>query len=1054
MAKIKASERRQKQREANIAKAKAASERGNYVEQGSTNQIKEEENAMKSADTQSKSKKNNSTAKTYAKAMGLKSALVFNDKLVLTSFADSKGVDQGNYKSSDIAKISDFEGGKIFLNNERMFKSEITRETISLKSGKESTFVDNPALRNIGMDYIGIKDGLEKEFFGRTFQNDNLHVQLAYNVLDIKKILGTYINNIIYIFYNLNRGRSGLDEQTYDDLVGTLYAYNSYEGQQKHIAQSGRESDKNLFDGVKDLLGNTSAYYTYFGNMFEKINYPPKDGPALPCGDCNYDSQKEIDRKISKNYNVLRVLSLVRQLCVHTQTKKEGKWALSESALFDLEKTLNLQNSELLDILDNSYKKSIENLNDSFVKNSAKNLYVIGKIYPNVSRERITEKYYRLTIRKEELNIGVNIKTLREKMLEKHFPEVLDMEYDLAKDGNSVITYRSKIYTVMNYILYDLFDNDDVLREGMVEELRRNMSGEEGREKIYSAYAGKVWAKVGDKFEKCRAVFVKEKAANFKGGKGEIVSLPRGCKLSAENTDYFAKLLFFVCKFLDGKEINELLCSMINKFDNIADLMDAAGDADNKVVFSNDYKFFERSREISNQIRIVKNLASKGSKKSKKDKGKNGGNFGEQLYFDAVSLFGYDIEKYCRDASGNVITDKNGKPVLSDAYSRFRQQMFEDYILDANGQKQYDYRKKCYKINHQQRNFIANNVLNSKWFFYVVKYNRPENCRKLMANREVLKFVLKDIPETQIKRYYKSVTGGEVQSPEAMRDVLITKLSEFSVKSLLGDLRKMTKDQFADQKATSDKEKMKALVRLYLTAAYLITKSMVKVNTRFSIAFSVLERDYHFTVDARINTDKFEGAEMLAVTEAFIRDDEKIYKQYKAECARIKELADPAARKAAYRKNDEKLRAMHYSIHSYECIKKNMGEAADLRFAEDGVYNKYRNAVVHLNVINVMDRFIPEAKAKSYYGLYCVCLQRYLAGKGQCADAGGYKGLADDNFANFKTFSKNLMWLLNLPFAYNLARYKNLSCEELFNEQDKREAAEQKRAEDKLKNEE
>ncbi|MBQ9714857.1 MAG: hypothetical protein IJV77_00435, partial [Clostridia bacterium] len=49
----------------------------------------------------------------------------------------------------------------------------------------------------------------------------------------------------------------------------------------------------------------------------------------------------------------------------------------------------------------------------------------------------------------------------------------------------------------------------------------------------------------------------------------------------------------------------------------------------------------------------------------------------------------------------------------------------------------------------------------------------------------------------------------------------------------------------------------------------------------------------------------------------------------------------------------------------------------------------------------------------------------------------------DDDFANYckkcrqiiyqnKTYSRDFSWVLNVPFAYNVARYKNLSIEDLF----------------------
>lgn len=83
-----------------------------------------------------------------------------------------------------------------------------------------------------------------------------MRVQIAYNVFDIQKILGTYVNNIIYSFYNLRRdGKSDVD------IIGSLYAFADFDNQLK---------DKPAFREAKDLLKNTEAYFSYFGDVFKK----------------------------------------------------------------------------------------------------------------------------------------------------------------------------------------------------------------------------------------------------------------------------------------------------------------------------------------------------------------------------------------------------------------------------------------------------------------------------------------------------------------------------------------------------------------------------------------------------------------------------------------------------------------------------------------------------------------------------------------------------------------------------------------------------------------
>ena len=960
-------------------------------------------------------------AKTLAKAMGFKSALVFEGKLAVTSFADSKNVGDEQYKSANIEKLTGLSGEEIVESRfaaPKMFQTDVKRENIQLSHGKESTVVPNPAGNMVGRDYIGIKKQVEEEFFGEIFSDDNIHVQIAYNILDIKKILGTYINNIIYMFYNLNRGKNGLDEKTYDDLIGTLYSFKPLEKQREYVNRPGKETDAFRIEQVEKLLEKTSAYYTYFSGLFKEI----------PCWKDQSKSEQR-NKAISYNYDVLRLLSFARQLCVHSLTGQKTDRILSEAALFDLEQSLSAQNQDLLNLLDEVYSNGVKILNEGFQKNSGKNLFVLHKLYPEETEAKLTEKYYRLTILKDDLNMGVNIKKLREMMVSKNFPEILDKEYDLSRDENSVLTYRSKIYTVMNYILLYAIEQNDALRLEMVDALRKNRAGEEGKEKIYAAYADKIWTLVGDQYKKCLDLFKEEKKGKFEN-KLTIGKTLGGYALSAQNTDYFAKLLYFVCKFLDGKEINELLCSMINKFDNIADLMDATQRCGCLVKFKAEYSFFEKSRTISLQLRCVKNIAAKGFKKSNKEK--TGETYGKNLYLDALALFGENVQKFKVDANREVLRDAKGNPVETERYRSFVYEFFEEEKRDEYGKIVYDRKTGKPKKEHKKRNFLLNNVLKSKWFFYVVKYLNPLDCRQLIKNKNIVRMVLRDIPDAQIRRYYKAVMGKDADdSADKMKAVLVNELSGFSIGGVLDEVRAMTDKEFASQKATDDKERKKALIRLYLTVCYLLAKSMVKVNTRFSIAFSVLERDIYLHFGKDMANGKG-GGEWLRLTRQYVGRDKDIYENWReANKAAQEQYADKAKRKEQLRKNDKLLREMHFTPHSLRYIASNLQEAEEL--SVENVIKVYRDAVIHVNVVNRMEEYLDDFADESitYYGLYCYCLQRYLCECDEGHKLSKLKGL-QARLNEYRTYNKDFMWLLNLPFAYNLARYKNLSSEKLF----------------------
>lgn len=1020
---INAKQREQEKRERNKAKAeKFAPKKVDETSQGINVAANVVNVAVHAAEKKPPKQGKRTVNKTKAKAMGLKSTLVFDDKLVVTSFADSS-VSDADYKSANIEKVTDFSGREseeyAELAQPHMFRADVTPSDILLKNSKEQTITLNPAHGDIGADYIGLKSAMEKNIFGAEYKNDSLHIQIAYNIFDIKKILGTYINNIIYIFYNLNRGKISANEQSRDDIVGMLYAF----------ADMNKQNDTDAFGKAKEFLRASEPYFVYFGDIFKKIK---KD-----------DGQEVKNDKISKNFDVLRMLSYARNLCLHGVQGKTD-FDMSDSALFNIGSCLSNQ-PELLALLDETYSRYVTKLNNDFCTNSKNNLYILRNVYAEseITTDELVRIYYELSVVKDNKNLGINLVKLREGIVFNDFNEVLDKSFD---------TYRGKLYTVLNFILYNAICNNDALCRKMVEDLRSNQGGEDGKEAIYKKYSKEFAKIVGVKFT--RAVETCKQEAGNKFKNAIVVPDVKKCKyaVSAENTDYFVKLLYFIAKFLDGKEINELFCSMINKFDNIADLIETAAVCGSKIRFApgSGYTLFYNSKNISMQLRVAKNLAAMGFSAKKKsenaDKGKDDkksdeATYSEALYLDALSLLGYDIVKY-KNENGVVCKDEKGNPILTEQYSRFRRDFFETPLMKDGNYVYEKYEKDKKKIDHKLRNFIMNAVLKSKWFFYVVKYNSPTKCRKLMSNTDMLAFVLNDIPETQIKRYYKTVTGisdGNVEVPR-MRSVLIDRLTKFSVGAILGDVQNFSEEENKDQREGSSKEKLKALVRLYLTVAYLITKSMVKVNTRFSIAFTTLERDYYLAKGQNLQYSKndngiYSQSHALDLTKQFIEEDEKIVEAWKAESSKIaatisKDEAHKAERKAAMRANDRKLKDMHFSTRYFKFIKEHL-DTVNQNGWDNPEYNMFslmRNNVMHLSVVNRMDEFIGGANCKTYYGFYCYVLQRILFDKTSDSKKRQYINAVH---ASGK-YCKDLMWYLNLPFAYNLARYKNLSMEALF----------------------
>ena len=167
--------------------------------------------------------------KSSVKAAGMKSILVSENKMYITSFGKGNSavleyeVDNNDYNQTQLSS----------KDNSNIELCGVTKVniTFSSKHGFESGVeinTSNPTHRSgesspVRGDMLGLKSELEKRFFGKTF-DDNIHIQLIYNILDIEKILAVYVTNIVYALNNmLGEG----DESNYD-FMGYLSTFNTY----------------------------------------------------------------------------------------------------------------------------------------------------------------------------------------------------------------------------------------------------------------------------------------------------------------------------------------------------------------------------------------------------------------------------------------------------------------------------------------------------------------------------------------------------------------------------------------------------------------------------------------------------------------------------------------------------------------------------------------------------------------------------------------------------------------------------------------------------------
>lgn len=707
--------------------------------------------------------------KSSVKAAGMKSILVSENKMYITSFGKGNSavleyeVDNNDYNKTQLSSEDS--------SNIELCGVNKVNITFSSKHGFESGVeinTSNPTHRSgesspVRWDMLGLKSELEKRFFGKTF-DDNIHIQLIYNILDIEKILAVYVTNIVYALNNmLGEG----DESNYD-FMGYLSTFNTYK---VFTNPNGSTLSDDKKENIRKSLSKFNALLKtkrlgYFGLEEPKT----KDTNAL-----------EAYKK--RVYYMLAIVGQIRQCVFHD---------LSEHSEYDLYSFIDNSKKvyrECRETLDYLVDERFDSINKGFIQGNKVNISLLIDMMKGYEADDIIRLYYDFIVLKSQKNLGFSIKKLREKMLDEYGFRFKDKQYD---------SVRSKMYKLMDFLLFCNYYRKDVgAGEALVRKLRFSMTDEE-KEGIYADEAAKLWGKFRNDFENIadhmNGDVIKELGKADMDFDEKILDSE---KKNASDLLYFSKMIYMLTYFLDGKEINDLLTTLISKFDNIKEFLKIMKSSAVNVEceLTAGYKLFNDSQRITNELFIVKNIASMR---------KPAASAKLTMFRDALTILGID----------DNITDDRISEILK---------------LKEKG-----------KGIHGLRNFITNNVIESSRFVYLIKYANAQKIREVAKNEKVVMFVLGGIPDTQIERYYKSC----VEFPD-MNSSLEAKRSELArmIKNISFDDFKNVKQQ-AKGRENVAKERAKAVIGLYLTVMYLLVKNLVNVNARYVIAIHCLERDF------------------------------------------------------------------------------------------------------------------------------------------------------------------------------------------------------------------
>lgn len=960
--------------------------------------------------------------------------------------------------------------------------------------------IDDPriyknAQATVRQDLLGQKGALEKRYFGKEFPDDNIHIQLIYNILDIDKILAPFVNSIAETLNRMNRVVTKIDspaeepfeideaveqinlENVKADMIGNFYLGNPIgvflaDDKETFRDKSGispNQQDKlsKEWEKLQVQRAQLEAFVqyprmSYFGSTFYsqairdlwlgKVNgkKPKKQKPLTEAE--KQAKQQEINTLTAemrkKLYYAIWLISLVRHSMAHSDAQRDVLFLLDSSeddavwttffnnfARHDTKTAL----IEAKAVLDEIYTGKLESINSTFLDNASKNLSILATALGEKISKKLVNEYYLFAEQKQHRNTGYSIKQLRELLIRTEIGPDSNKSKNVIQGAfnfneQKLSSERSKLNTVLDFIIWRYYTADapkdakgiptkssnqelEFIRKLRGASLRKSNSklGSVGdilffddeqdakwRKENLSHYSGKdaqeaINAEMDSIIAK-REIYREEAAAVWNSICGQVALAVENIQpkmlQNHENTvitelelkddgaadHYFSKLMYLLTIFLDGKEINTLLTQLASQFDSIAGYWEILNDLLEKGLiteaehpgFLPAYDLFKHSRQIAKELRKVNSIArmTKGDEVDAM----------RELFIDATQLLGW-----------------NG---TNDSLEHFL-----DTRLDTSHLVQFKKLRETRDKNPGQvfytsgyRNFIISNVIKNNRFRYMVRFGNPGELKKLAKNKALVEFVLKRLPAKQLKRYYDSYCPDQSTEDNAeMVRVLTKAIREFNAKMLAG----VQTDKGVRGRLAAEREKNKILVSLYLTILYQIVKNLININSRYFLAFHLLERD------AVIKGIKLQ------------RTIQKVDRNNRPRNCSIKDYTTVTADALSHpvKTKSEK------RFHRY------LGQEP-INDPTSNVIVSFRNNVEHLNIIRALCEYSNKiTRVDSYFALYHFLMQQWL--KDVCEDYSVFEQSYKEKPVS-GVYCKDIVKTLCYPFGYSLARYKNLTVDGLF----------------------
>lgn len=913
--------------------------------------------------------------KSQAKMAGVKSTFVIGDELLMTSFGDrDEAVSEKNINiigvvenlhtpetySVEYTDSEDIKVAKSASNIKATLKSPFFDVQKNAKSPEGEAY-----RRRVAEHRAKQKAEYEKLVFGNTY-DDNIHIQLVSKILDIEKNFSIVMGNLSYAINNLS------NEQDIENPVD-------------YLGQGDVRSDD---ERIRRILPRYSYLYGYGIKPYHTLSHD--DAKELKKDEIEAIKEKNAIKNeeiyyanISSLKSVLSVLSVFRIDTFHGIDSKNDDHVTKLPVVkynLDKKKDANFEQRVTAPL-----QQKLNDVKSDYLKNSVVNIKLLEHVLDLVEAPRkkrnVTKEYFDFAILKSYKNLGFSLKALREEML-----KLYEMNFE------SKLNLRQRMNSFCDYLLYDYFVNlhpEEAVR--LVESLRASANDEQ-KEEIYRRKA----ASLGKRYRNAFNSIAEFEAKDIKQlKKSELPALQKvtfpfedrarfgNVDLKVrKKSDLFCAMAYYITLFLDGKEINIFLTTLVNIFENISSFMDVMKRHAIECRFTDDFCMFGDSVYIAEKLKTVISLAR--MKKSLDV-------CNSDALSDAIIVLGTSITHRDLDMKSYM----------------------EMYLFGGK-----DESEQLTEHDRNLRNFLTTNVIKSRKFNYISRYCNLETVKRFANNRTLVELVLRRINDPKlIDRYYSLINPGRLEE-KSYKDKL-SSLASVIIGMNIDNLEDVNNAEVFSGKATKksvmDRNVLRACVGLYLNALYQIAKNLMNVNGRYVLAFAMTERDSLMEgLDFVDSNSKANNIDYIALTKYYLNNG-----LVKCATDRIRENIKK------YGGDETKL----LSIPG-EVIRKNLNGYCP------GSEIVFRNSVAHMTMMARAPIYAENiANVNSYYELYHYCMQCHIVWcQEKFGKAAGTQKMKESLEAAMlhHTYSKDAVKILCLPFAYNYARYKALSVNELF----------------------